>query len=101
MLNDMEHMIKQRLLEDLIEKMSDKHGERLGPEKGMAVQVAAPDKSKLAEGLDKAKGILSSMPMDHEEEGGDEPESDEERLMELMHGEDDDDEDEEYGKKGY
>lgn len=92
-MDDLEQKLKAGLLEDLIEHMSHGMGERMKP-KGMAVQVAAPDEAKLAEGLDKAKGILGKMPEEgsDEEESSESPseESDEERLMKLLEGEEDD-----------
>lgn len=95
MLDDLEQQIKERLLEDLITRMSDAGGDRLKP-KDMAVQVAAPDKDKLAEGLDKAKGVLDELPEGKEEASASSSseEDDEERLMELL-----DEEDEEEGRK--
>lgn len=91
--HEMEKKIKEKLLEGLIEHMEDKMAGGMKPEKGMAVEVAAPDKEKLAEGLDKAKDIVGK----HSEPDGDEglfptkaPDgdgdemSDEERLKALM-----------------
>lgn len=102
MTDDLEQMIKERLLEDLINKMSDKRGEGLAP-KGMAVQVAAPDKEKLAEGLDKAKEELPHLPeasegdeaeaAGHEGAGDGQEDDDEQRLLALL-GEHDEDDDE-------
>lgn len=95
MMDDLEQKLKEGLLENLIEHMSDTMGSRMKP-KGVAVEVAAPDKARLAEGLDKAKGVVGSMP-DHGEPDGDEAggeDSDEERLMQLL-AEGDDDEDDE------
>lgn len=82
MLDDIEDLIKQRLLEDLIEKMGDQSGDRLKPP--MAVEVEADDKKGLSAGLDKAKGALPDAP-----EGDDES-----RLMDLL----DEDEDDEHRK---
>lgn len=96
--HDLEQKIKESLLEDLIEKMSDRGGDRIKP-KSVAVEVAAPDKSKLAEGLDKAKSVLGSLPTgqegedEHAEGQGGEDEDDEQRLMQLLADDDDDDED--------
>lgn len=94
MMDDLEQMIKERLLEDLIDKMSDAGGEsRLKPH-GLGVSVEAPDKAALAEGLDKAKGLVAKggPPEIPEAEGKGEPEGDDEsRLLELL-GDDDDDE---------
>ncbi len=88
MLDDVEAMIKEKLLESLIDKMSDSNGARLKP-KGLEVKVAAPDKEHLAEGLDKAKEALPSVPEAGSEPGEDDDES---RLMALL-GDEDDDED--------
>lgn len=92
MIDDLEQMIKEQLLKDLIGKMSDKSGERLQP-KGMAVEVAAPDKSKLAEGLDKAKDVLGSSGdlADGGDTGSHGEEDDEQRLMQLLEDEEDED----------
>lgn len=92
-MDDMEQKIKQDLLLDLISKMSDQSGERLKP-KGLAVEVAAPDKSKLAEGLDKAKGVLGSVPEpdDVGSSSSSNEDDDEQRMMELLSKEDDEDE---------
>lgn len=101
--HDLEQKIKEKLLESLIEHMDDKMASKMKPHHGMAVEVAAPDKEKLAKGLDKAKEILGN----HEEPDGDEglmpikaPDgdgdemSDEERLEALLEAEKDDEENE-------
>ncbi len=93
-MDDLEQKLKEGLLENLIEHMSNKMGDSMKP-KGLAVQVAAPDKEHLAEGLDKAKGVLGEMPEESESGHDSGEESDEDRLMELL-GEDDEDD-----KKGY
>lgn len=105
MLDDLEQKIKEKLLEDLITKMSDSNGDRIKP-KGLAVQVAAPDKEKLAEGLDKAKSVLGSVPDSGDMPSGDgitsdpsDDDSDEARLMQLLSSEDDDDEDDKLGMR--
>lgn len=90
MLDDIEDMIKQKLLEDLIDQMGSQNGSRLKPQ-GLAVQVEAPDKEHLSAGLDHAKGAL-------EDSGGDE-DDDLRRLMEMA-GKDADDEDDESFKRG-
>ena len=97
MMDDLEQKLKEGLLENLIEHMSNGIGDSMKP-KGLAVEVAAPNKDKLAEGLDKAKDVLGSIP-EPSEEGGleseespDDEESDEERLLKLLSGEDDEDE---------
>ncbi len=87
MMDDLEQMIKQRLLEDLIDKMSDQSGDRLKP-KGMSVEVAAPDKDKLAEGLEKAKGLVGSAPEASASPGEDD---DEQRMLQLLAEDDEDD----------
>lgn len=92
----MEQSIKEKLLESLIEEMEDKMAGHMKP-KGMAVEVAAPDKEKLAEGLDKAKDVIGHTEPDGDEGGmgesdhdGDEM-SDEARLEALLEGEKDED----------
>lgn len=90
MLDDIEHMIKQKLLEDLIEHMGDRGASRLKPDDAMAVQVAAPDKEALEEGLDHAKEALPSIPEGDDKESGSD-EDDESRLMSLLDDDDDDD----------
>lgn len=97
-MDDLEQMIKEKLLENLIDKMSDKSSDRMKP-KGLAVEVAAPSKDKLAEGLEKAKGVLGSMPAAEDSDMTSEcpsEEEDEQRLMDLLAKDDDDDD--EYGK---
>lgn len=91
MLDDIEDMIKQKLLEHLIESMGDKSGDRLKPP--MAVEVAAKDKAGLSDGLDKAKDALPSIP----ESGGED--DDESRLMDLLGEDDDEDEKDKFGRK--
>lgn len=84
MIDDMSQMIKEKLLEELIEKMSSAGGDRLRP-KGLGVEVEAPDKAHLADGLDKAKDLLGAKEQASSED------DDEQRLLELL-GEDDDEE---------
>lgn len=89
MLDDMSQMIKEKLLEELIDRMSDAGGERMKP-KGLGVEVQAPDQAHLAEGLDKAKDILDQ-PGSADLDGlpGGSEEDDEQRLLALL--EDDED----------
>lgn len=112
--------LKDKILAQLIEKMEDvlsgsmsskkddEESEMEMPKKAMSVEVQAPDKDKLAMGLDKAKEVLArgAIPGDDEkEESGsddkhdskDSDESDEDRLMQLM---DEEDKEEEMKKKG-
>lgn len=91
MLDDMSQMIKEKLLEELIEKMSSAGGDRMKP-KGLGVEVQAPDKEHLAEGLDKAKDLIQKPGESEPSEGGEE--DDEQRLMALL--DDDDDEKDKY-----
>lgn len=87
----LEQRIKEKLLEGLVEHMDAKMGDDLAakfPKKSMEVSVAAPDKEKLAEGLDHAKHLAAEVPMQDEE-------SDEDRLMALMGDDDKDDGDDE------
>jgi hypothetical protein len=91
MLNDIEDMIKQKLLEDLIDQMGDKSGDRLSPP-GLAVKVAAPDKEGLSEGLDKAKDALPNIPEPGKEaEAAPSEDDDESRLLALLSDDDDED----------
>ncbi len=94
-MDEMEQMIKEKLLQGLIEKMSDANGSRMRP-KGLAVQVAAPDKEHLESGLEDAKSILGGKSSEESSESPSE-EEDEQRLMALL-SEDDDEDDK---KKGY
>lgn len=99
-MNDDDQKLKDALLQSLIEKMEDVLGDDMNPHKGMAVEVAAPDKEHLADGLDKAKEVLDHAPMPgmdgKSSEEADDGKSDEERLAELLgDSEDKDDEDDE------
>lgn len=101
-MDDLEQKLKEGLLEDLIDHMSSGMGDKLKP-KGLAVEVAAPDKDKLAQGLDKAKDVLGTLPSESNEESSEnelpsdlegtshDSDSDEARLLQLL--QDDDDED--------
>ena len=89
MIDDMSQMIKEKLLEELIEKMSDAGGDRMKP-KGLGVEVQAPDKAHLAEGLDKAKDLLEAKGSPVGESESPSEEDDEQRLLALL---DEDDED--------
>jgi hypothetical protein len=83
-------MIKERLLNELIDKMSD--DPRMAPQKGVGVEVQAKDPAALKEGLDKAKDLVGEGGMPEQD-----PESDEDRMLELLSKDDDDDD--EYGDK--
>lgn len=94
-MDDLETRMKEKLLEGLIEHMHGKMGEDMGakfPHKAMEVSVAAPDKEKLAEGLEHAKGLIGKEGSP-EEEAAESPaeEEDEDRLMALLGEKDDDD----------
>jgi len=88
----MEQMIKEKLLEELISKMSDAGGDRMKP-KGLGVEVQAPDKEHLAEGLDKAKDLLGKSDSpdleDAEPSADSSEEDDEQRLLALLDDDDD------------
>lgn len=84
MIDEMEQMIKEKLLEGLIDKMSGGMADRMKP-KDLGVEVQAPDKEHLAEGLDKAKDILGKDVAS--DDGGDE--DDEQRMLELLDHDDD------------
>ncbi len=100
MLDDMTQMIKEKLLQDLIDKMSDAGGDRMKP-KGLGVEVQAPDAAHLADGLDKAKDLLGKgalptggddeMPMPGDGKDGGDEEDDEHRLLQLLENDDEDD----------
>lgn len=87
--DSLEQKMKEKLLEDLIDHMSSKMGDDMGskfPHKAMEVSVAAPDKEKLAEGLEHAKDMTAKIPSHMEPD-----EDDEDRLMSLMGGDHDED----------
>lgn len=63
---------KLRMLERLSEMMSEQRGGNLVD--GMKVGVMADDKKGLVEGLDKAKEVVSDMPMKESEEESEENE---------------------------
>lgn len=84
-------MIKERLLDELIDKMSV-GDDRMKP-KGLGVEVQAPDKEHLADGLDKAKDLLDSGEIPEVEPSEHGSDDDEERMLQLLaDGDDDDDE---------
>ena len=92
MMSDKVKCIKEKLLKELIEAMEDRMAKKLKPEEeAMSVEVAAPDKEKLAEGLDKAKEVVGEMPMDKMESSEEEDES---KLLEMLASEEDDKEEE-------
>lgn len=92
MKDDMMQMIKERLLNELIDKMSG--DDRMAPPKGVGVEVQAPDKAGLAEGLGKAKDLLDKGAVPEPEASAQhDPEDDEERMLQLL-AEDDHDGDE-------
>lgn len=94
-MDSLEQKMKEKLMEGLIEHMTDQMGmglESKFPKKAMEVSVAAPDEKALMEGLDKAKEVTG------EASDGDREESDEDRLMQLLS---EDEEDEDKLKKGY
>ena len=93
--------LKDRIIQSLLDHLDDHGAERFAPKKAMSVEVAAPDKSKLAEGLDKAKEVLDSkdmppMEMDHED---DDQDSDEDKLRALLMGSDDDEDEQDSFKR--
>lgn len=91
-MDERDQKIKEMLLNELIDRMTDSGADRMKP-KGLGVSVEAPDKEHLEQGLDHAKSILSSakeMPQPQHDDG-----DDEHRLMALL-GDEDDDEDKEY-----
>lgn len=92
-MTETEKQIKEKLLQSLIDMMDNTGSERLAPKKNVAVEVAAPDKDKLLEGIEKAKDLLQAKDMP--ENSSDDEDSDEDRLRALLAdaGEDDEDED--------
>ena len=87
MKDDMMQMIKERLLDELIDKMSDSDP-RMAPAKGVGVEVQAPDKAHLAEGLDKARELVGKGDVPDAVEHS--PDDDEARMLELMSDDDHD-----------
>lgn len=88
MKEDMLQMIKEQLLQELINKMSD-GDDRMRP-KGLGVEVQAKDPAALKDGLDKAQEIVGDSEPDAHETGSDDDES---RMLEMLAKDDDDDED--------
>jgi hypothetical protein len=84
MMDDMEQMIKEHLLKELIEKMSDGAGDRMKP-KGLEVEMIG--KGEPAPELEASKDHELEEPSEHDGSESD----DEQRLMELL-GDDDEDE---------
>lgn len=98
--DDKDTMMKDKILAALIDHIEDILGNDLKKKKGLAVQVAAPDKESLAAGLDKAKDVVQHDPeaLDGDDEDSHESEdddSDEARLAALLGGDSEDDEDDE------
>lgn len=91
-----EQSIKLQLLQSLLDHLDNWGGDSLESKfkPKMSVEVAAPDKEGLAEGLDHAKDIAQSPELDSlssdSDQGGED--SDEQRMLELL-GKDDDDQD--------
>lgn len=86
-MDQMEQMIKEKLLEELIDRMSG--DDRMKP-KGLGVEVQAPDKEHLAEGLDKAKDLLNKGAAEEPEleaQPDNSEEDDEQRLLALLEDE--------------
>lgn len=95
MMDPREQRMKEKILESLMDYLTDNEAGRMKP-KGLGVEVQAPDKEKLQEGLDKAKDLVgkADMPEGMDAAPHDE-DSDEQRLMDLLGDDDDDD------KKGF
>lgn len=81
-MNDSEQKIKEQLLQDLISKMTEGMGSRMKP-KAASVTVEAPDSAHLADGLDKAKDLLTSKSSPDSL-----PQSDEDRMAQLASDDD-------------
>lgn len=88
MKEDMLQMIKEQLLQELINKMSD-GDDRMRP-KGLGVEVQAKDPAALKDGLDKAQEIVGDSESGAHDAGSDDDES---RMLEMLAKDDDDDED--------
>jgi hypothetical protein len=88
----MEQKIKEKLLLDLIDKMSDMGADRMKP-KSLGVEVQAKDPVALKEGLDKARDLVGKEPeldsVSHDHEAQPSEDDDEHRLLDLL-GDDDD-----------
>lgn len=93
-----ETALEDKLLAGLIDHLEDLiHGDLQG-RKGVAVEVAAPDKEHLKEGLEKAQDVVDGSPeVPLDVKSGAVPESadesDEDRIMQSLDEEDRDDED--------
>lgn len=80
-MDPMRQRAKLEMLGALKDKMDDHLGEEVKGMKMSQVTVAAPDKEKLAKGLDVAKDVVGEMPekeMGEEDESGEMEESEEE-----------------------
>lgn len=88
MKDDMMQMIKERLLNELIDKMSD-GDDRMKPQ-GVGVEVQAKDPAALAEGLDKAKDLVGSGAIPESASAQHDPDDDEARMLSMLSGDDDD-----------
>lgn len=95
MKHDMLQMIKERLLDELIDKMSD-GDDRMRP-KGVGVEVEAKDPAALKEGLDKAQDIVGKGDLPEPQPHENNPEDDEARMLQLLSEDDDDDEEGAHG----
>lgn len=94
MKDDVMDMIKERLLNELIDKMSD--GDSRMKPKGVGVEVQAKDPQALQEGLDKAKEFLGKGDAPEMEAPAHDSDDDEQRMLELLAQDDDDDEGKRY-----
>lgn len=91
--------MKDRVLAALIDSMEEVLGSsKLSPPagKGLAVEVAAPDKEHLQDGLEKAGDVIDQAPDASADPLAAKPaasggESDEDRLLALLEGEEDED----------
>ena len=91
-----EQDIKLQLLQSLLDHLDNLSGESLSSKfkPKMSVEVAAPDKEGLTEGLEKAHELAESPELEHLDSDSHEDESDdsdESRILDLL-GKDDDDE---------
>ena len=86
MKDDMMQMIKERLLNELIDKMSTGDDRMKPPGVGVEVQAKTPEDLKA--GLDKAKDLVSSADTGGPAQSN--PDDDEQRMLELLDDDDDD-----------
>lgn len=95
--------LKNKILSDFMDYLLDRGGSELASklappmdpaqDKGLAVEVQAPDKEHLQDGLEKAGDVLDKVPDMQSAASPDDGKSDDEKLADLLASEDEDDED--------